>query len=125
MGGGSKPIREKTESLSRGFSSLGPNSDPPKIMRLVRFQKIEELRALIKESDKKRELVQSSDIRSDTPLHWACANKGTEENLAIIRLLIEHGANLRAKNIHGNTPVDNALENGDSKVQKLIEAYNY
>jgi ankyrin repeat protein len=56
----------------------------------------------------KSNINQPSD-EGNTPLHYACASSSSKENQHIIELLLEHGANLTAKNEDDETAMDLAL----------------
>ncbi|KAL4450101.1 hypothetical protein ABPG77_010770 [Micractinium sp. CCAP 211/92] len=60
------------------------------------------------------------DDLGNTPLHLAAALNG---NLNVIRLLVYHGANLRARNAYGNTPVSLAAAHQPARalLQQLAE----
>jgi ankyrin repeat protein len=51
-------------------------------------------------------------------LHEASSHNG---NLEIVKLLIEKGANINAKDLDGLTPRDYALKNGHKEIAKYIE----
>lgn len=51
-----------------------------------------------------------------TPLHSACAIS----NIEIARLLIENGADIHARQMHGVTPLHSAAHNGQTKLAKLL-----
>lgn len=51
-----------------------------------------------------------------TPLHSACASS----NLEMASLLINHGADVNAKQMHGVTPIHSAAHNGQSNLIKLL-----
>ncbi|KAI0269072.1 ankyrin repeat-containing domain protein, partial [Russula aff. rugulosa BPL654] len=54
-----------------------------------------------------------------TPLHQASANGRIE----IVRLLIEHGANVEAKNDEGETPLDVARVVQREEIIKLLSEH--
>lgn len=52
----------------------------------------------------------------DSPLHWAVDNK----HLDIVKLLIEHGADVNVSDELGMTPVHLAASNGSAEIAKLL-----
>lgn len=56
-------------------------------------------------------IVNEVDATSKTPLFYAIFN-GTDEQVNIIRILIENGANLNEQDLSGKTPLHYASELG-------------
>ena len=52
----------------------------------------------------------------NTPLHLAALNSDIE----IVQMLLDRGANIYAKNIHGNTPLHNALKSMEAKIIGML-----
>jgi ankyrin repeat protein len=59
--------------------------------------------------------VNAADVYSNTPLYYAVRS----ENAAIVKLLLEHGADMKRRNMNGWTPLDLARQ---LKVPECIEA---
>ena len=59
------------------------------------------------------------DNYGQTPLSWA-ARDGHE---AIVKLLLEKGADIKAKDNNGQTPLSWAAEKGHEAVVKLLESH--
>ena len=60
--------------------------------------------------------IDVKDQGNNTPLHKACERNST---LTIVKLLLEHGASLTARNNNGETALDVAIKND----KKSIVAY--
>jgi ankyrin repeat protein len=61
-------------------------------------------------------IINVRDLAHNTPLHKACRRNST---VAVVKLLVEHGASLTATNNNGETPLDMAIQND----KKSIVAY--
>ena len=59
------------------------------------------------------------DVLGDTPLHDVM-HTNHESRLAIADLLLQHGANIAAKNKHGETPMDLATRSRSSQIDQKI-----
>ena len=46
-----------------------------------------------------------------------------EENIDIVQYLIEHGVNLNAKDMSGNTPLSEAKRIGNKDLVKMLKKY--
>jgi len=66
-----------------------------------------------------RSTINDADDKGQTALHWACR---TGDNLAVLRLLVEQGANLRATARNGDTPLSIATGRGYRPMVEFIEA---
>jgi ankyrin repeat protein len=66
----------------------------------------------------KTPLLNEQDSRGSTPLHWAVL----ENNLALVRILINSGANLDIKNHREKTPLDLANEISDRKMVRFLDS---
>lgn len=53
---------------------------------------------------------------SNTPLHFAAINGDIE----IVKMLLDRGANIDAKNQYGRTPLHNAIENKKMEITELL-----
>src|SRR5436189_246528 len=62
------------------------------------------------------ELESRDNLYGQTPLSWA-AEKGHE---AVVKLLLEKGAELESKNRYGQTPLSCAAKNGHETVMKIL-----
>jgi hypothetical protein len=62
--------------------------------------------------------VNSDDGNSNTPLMWAVM--ASEDNSAMVRYLIEQGANVKAANNFGFTILMEAAENGNAEIVRLL-----
>ncbi len=60
--------------------------------------------------------AQSSSTTRMKPIHLACYNGRT----AVVRLLLSHGCDSQAKDSCGFTPLQTALQHGQSEVVKLL-----
>ena len=70
-------------------------------------------------------------VRDDnmcTPLHGACmeglAASKEESQLAVVKVLIEAGADVKAKNNNGLSPVEEARRHGRSKIVEYLARYD-
>ncbi len=72
----------------------------------VEFGGVDRVRTLLRENP---ECSNLRDQAGCTPLHYP--NQNTQRGEEIIELLIEHGADINAKNNEDRTPVDQMLHN--------------
>src|SRR5262245_28561758 len=79
------------------------------LISAVKAGDIAAVRTLIKE-------INSPETDGTTALHWAVR----EDNLEIIRLLLRSGANVKAANRYGVTPLSLAAESGNAAVIELL-----
>ncbi|EDQ84314.1 uncharacterized protein MONBRDRAFT_30380 [Monosiga brevicollis MX1] len=64
-----------------------------------------------------RDAAQYKDDRhGDTPLHWACRNG----DVKVVEMLLQHGADAKAKDNRGDTPLHKACRNGHVKVVEML-----
>jgi ankyrin repeat protein len=56
--------------------------------------------------------------RGETPLHWAAKYAG---RLHFAKMLLEKGADIKAEDDMGSTPLDYAVEAGNKEFQKLLK----
>jgi ankyrin repeat protein len=85
------------------------------IFDAVQFGGLDRVRTLLREDP---DCVNVRDHDRRTPLH--CANKDTQHGAEIIELLIEHGADINAKNNEGRTPVDQMLQNSREDLAEVL-----
>jgi ankyrin repeat protein len=85
------------------------------IFDAVEFGGLDRVRTLLREDP---DCVNVRDDDRRTPLH--CANKDTQHGEEIIELLIEHGADINAKNNEGRTPVDQMLQNSREDLAEVL-----
>jgi ankyrin len=64
-------------------------------------------------------LIESSGQNSSTPLHFAAR----EGQLDIVKLLLDKGANVDAKDSDGDNPLQCAEINGHTKCAELLRSY--
>ena len=76
------------------------------------------MRTLLRENP---ECVNVRDDVGSTPLHYPYRN--TQHGPEIIELLIEHGADTRAKNNEGRTPIDQMLQNGRKDLADVLRRH--
>jgi ankyrin repeat protein len=69
--------------------------------------------------DQNPELVNAQDESGLTPLHYA-VNYGYENQIQIINLLLEKGADVNIKTLDGRTPLHNAAEAANKNVVELL-----
>jgi ankyrin repeat protein len=84
----------------------------------VRFGGLDRVRTLVRENP---ECVNVRDDDGRTPLHYP--NWDTQHGEAIIELLIAHGADTRAKDNEGRTPVDQMLQNGRQDLAECLRRH--
>lgn len=63
-----------------------------------------------------RALVDISDKHSKTPLHYACQS----QNLKLLQLLLDNGANINRKNGKGLKPLEIAFKEGKLDIAALL-----
>lgn len=68
--------------------------------------------------EKERTLINLKDSEGDTPLHYICYDKYDLPEIA--EFLIKNGADLRAINKYGNTPLRCSILKGNQEVTKVI-----
>lgn len=84
----------------------------------VEFGGLDRVRTLLRENP------ECVNVRADdgrTPLHYP--NKDTPHGEEIIELLIEHGADINAKNNEGRTPVDQMLKNRREDLAEVLRRF--
>ena len=54
-----------------------------------------------------------------TPLHWASEGRNFKDG-SVVRLLLEHGADINAQSLHGLTPLHSASMEGELEVVRLL-----
>lgn len=84
----------------------------------VRFGGLDRVHTLLRENP---ECVNARDDDGHTPLH--SPNQGTKHGEEIVELLIEHGADINAKNHEGRTPVDQMLQNGREDLAEVLRRH--
>jgi RNA polymerase sigma factor (sigma-70 family) len=92
---GHHAIAARIEAAIQG--RYGPLVDDANVHQAVRDADVERVRALLRE---KPERVRQVDAVGNTPLHWAV----WKDNLNIVRLLVENGSPVEARNGDGRTP---------------------
>jgi ankyrin repeat protein len=84
----------------------------------VRFGGLDRVRTLLRDNP---ECVNVRDDAGRTPLHYP--NWDTRHGAEIIELLIEHGADTRAKDNEGRSPVDQMLHNGRQDLAEVLRRH--
>ncbi|KAK2597702.1 hypothetical protein N8I77_012469 [Diaporthe amygdali] len=64
-----------------------------------------------------KERINRKDHHGETPLHWACKSKAPKE---LIEFLLDHGAELKAKDKEQQTPLYEACRVGNEAVARLL-----
>ena len=87
----------------------------------IRHQRI--INILLEHDDASKKIINIGNRQLDTPLHLAIF----QEDLAIVKLLVENGANINIKNKSGFTPLDIAknIKNNHQSYNKLPPNYDY
>jgi ankyrin repeat protein len=88
------------------------------IREAVEVGGLDRVRMLLRENP---ECVNVRDDVGSTPLHYPCTN--TPHGPEIIELLIEHGADVNAKDNAGCTPVDQMLRNGRKDLAEVLHRH--
>jgi ankyrin repeat protein len=88
------------------------------ICEAVKFGGLDRVRTLLRENP---ECVNVRDVGGGTPLHYP--NKDTQHGADIIELLIEHGADINAKNNEGRTPLDQMLQNSRADLAEIVRRH--
>ena len=57
-----------------------------------------------------------TDTNGNTPLHIACVGG----NITVVKLLVDHGASITARNSRGETPVHTAAKHKSVEIIKLL-----
>ena len=61
----------------------------------------------------------SGDSYSRTPLHWAVAQR----RIQAVRLLLEYGADIKARDKSGDTPSQYGSSSGEHEIMELLSEY--
>jgi ankyrin repeat protein len=62
-------------------------------------------------------LLNKPNLSGNNPIHWAVLNKHSQ----MVEYLVDIGADYKAINFNGDSPIDIALYNGDLKTIHLLE----
>ena len=94
-----------------GLSVAQAQTDP--LLNAVLEGNLEEVQKLLKQGAD----IHAQDLKSGwTPLHWAALGGSRD----VVAFLIEHGANIKAKNKSGETPLHEAAHYGHRDVVALL-----
>jgi ankyrin repeat protein len=88
------------------------------IWEAVKYGGLDRVRTLLRENP---ECVNARDDEGRTPLH--CPYWGTRYGEEMVKLLIEHGADINAKNNAGRTPADQMLQNGRGDLAEVLRRH--
>jgi ankyrin repeat protein len=88
------------------------------IWEAVEFGGLDRVRTLVRENP---ECVNARDDEGCTPLHYPY--RGTQHGEEIIEFLIEHGADVHARDNQGRTPADQMLQNGRRDLAEALRRH--
>ena len=89
-----------------------------RIRDAVKYGGLDRVRTLLRENP---ECVNAKDDEGCTPLHYPFQD--TQHGVEMIELLIEHGADVNARDNAGHTPVDQMLRNGRPDLAEVLSRH--